>query len=358
MKDHKVVIKNKVVSIDISKIDFDTWDARDHFSDETKESVNSIKKSFTHLGQISPVTLRKKQNGRYSIITGRLRTKAAKELGWKTIQAVFLDTNDPITIRNATVDENLSRGKFTLDEEINAVLGKFEIQGFSAEDTKKLSLKMNTLQTKGINPETEIPVAFIETVKGLKYGPAMLYQVVRTVTEIPETIRKEMQKNKLTMDKRIALTNSTLLKHPQILLRLIKRVKDMTQINMKLLIAQEINDLETGATFQDDYGTYIFDSSRRVKIERKAKIVKQPSAIFLETMTKSQELLELITGHKLEETEFCYDPKHIDYSERHRIDILNDITKRQILNLENTLEVLKDGISSYLDLIDKKVIRN
>ena len=43
----------------------------------------------------------------------------------------------------------------------------------------------------------------------------------------------------------------------------------------------------------------------------------------------------------------------MDYTESHRIDIINGLEGRQIVNRANDLTLLHDAIDSFLDIIDK-----
>ncbi|TVL96756.1 MAG: hypothetical protein CV087_23290 [Candidatus Brocadia sp. WS118] len=345
---------DKLVQIEVSKLVDDLWDARDKDSKKIIEDIQTLKKSLLSDGLINPVVVVKKtdHSGRYSIVAGRLRTRAAKEAGWKQITCRILGTNDPIKIRDLTVEENRARSKYTIDEEIQSIIGQFEIRGFSKEDIKKICKHIHNMKTtKGV------PDTFLDAIEKSGKQPNHLYQIMQTVLDIPLEVQKEIKKQELSLRKRILLTHTLLRKHPKRAISLVKKIKGLTNAQAQIVVNQEIRDLETGATFSDGHGSYIFDYTQREKIDGKIRVERPPAQYFLDTMSKSQELLHMMTGHSLTKGEYSYEPHHVDYSERHRINILKDMTKNQILNLENTLEVLKDAISSYLELIDKEVVR-
>jgi ParB/RepB/Spo0J family partition protein len=52
-----------------------------------EEDLNELKVSMEALGQLAPVTVRKKQQERYELVFGHRRTKAARALGWTSIKA-------------------------------------------------------------------------------------------------------------------------------------------------------------------------------------------------------------------------------------------------------------------------------
>ena len=56
--------------------------------------------------------------------------------------------------------------------------------------------------------------------------------------------------------------------------------------------------------------------------------------------------------HKLTENETYYELNHVDATQIHRSDMLKDVTKNKILKLKTDLEVLRDIIGSFIDLID------
>ena len=56
--------------------------------------------------------------------------------------------------------------------------------------------------------------------------------------------------------------------------------------------------------------------------------------------------------HKLTENETYYEPNHVNATQKHRSDMLKDVTKNKILKFETDLEVLRDMLDSFIDLID------
>ena len=71
--------------------------------------LDSLKDSLRRYGLLNPITIT--QN--YELIAGQRRLEAAKALGWSTINAVVVDTDDVITKLELELEENTQRSNFT-----------------------------------------------------------------------------------------------------------------------------------------------------------------------------------------------------------------------------------------------------
>ncbi|MGC8803741.1 MAG: ParB/RepB/Spo0J family partition protein, partial [Bacteroidales bacterium] len=91
------------VSIDL--IDVNPFQPRQDFDEETLEELSA---SIKQLGIIQPLTLRKLDNGRFQIIAGERRLRAAKMAGLRTVPAFLITTNDQGMLEMALV-ENIQR---------------------------------------------------------------------------------------------------------------------------------------------------------------------------------------------------------------------------------------------------------
>lgn len=72
-------------------------------------------------GLIQPISVRLKEKGRYEIISGHRRVKAAKHLGWKTIDAIVRNVSDD-EILEIQIIENLQREDVNAMDEAQAFL--------------------------------------------------------------------------------------------------------------------------------------------------------------------------------------------------------------------------------------------
>lgn len=95
----------KIFQIPLTEID----DFPDHpFKVKLDEDMDQLVESIKERGVITPVTLRKKEDGRYEIVSGHRRRKACELAGLETIPAEVKElTKDEAII--LMVDSNLQR---------------------------------------------------------------------------------------------------------------------------------------------------------------------------------------------------------------------------------------------------------
>ena len=103
-------------SSSISEVDLDLIQAnpnqpRTHFDEEALDELTA---SIRELGVISPVTLRKNDDGTYLIIAGERRYRASRRAGLKTIPAYVRTAADEQVMEMAII-ENIQR------EDLNAI---------------------------------------------------------------------------------------------------------------------------------------------------------------------------------------------------------------------------------------------
>jgi ParB family chromosome partitioning protein len=80
--------------------------------------IEDLKKSISEVGLLHPILINQKNE----LLSGERRLKAVKSLGWKTISAVIVHTDDELTKVNIELEENLHRRDFSyaeLEEGIN-----------------------------------------------------------------------------------------------------------------------------------------------------------------------------------------------------------------------------------------------
>ena len=77
---------------------------RDFKDEELKELAESLKNN----GLVQPPTVRRNSKGKYELIAGERRLRAALLAGWKKIRVTFLDVDD-LTAAAMTTTENLQR---------------------------------------------------------------------------------------------------------------------------------------------------------------------------------------------------------------------------------------------------------
>jgi len=99
-------VHNELINeISLDLIDVNPYQPRENFDEE---SMNELASSIKELGIIQPVTVRKMDSGRYQIISGERRTRAARIAELKTIPAYIRTANDQGMLEMALV-ENIQR---------------------------------------------------------------------------------------------------------------------------------------------------------------------------------------------------------------------------------------------------------
>jgi len=97
------------------KVNIDDIVVRERIRKEMGD-VESLADSLRQYGQITPIVINKK----FALIAGGRRLQAAKHLGWKTINAVILDSVDELECLELEVEENMHRKDFNAAEAAEA----------------------------------------------------------------------------------------------------------------------------------------------------------------------------------------------------------------------------------------------
>ncbi len=97
------------MNLKISKIEIGNYTVRE---DIDQEHVNRLAQSLKKDGQWNPIIVRPKEEGRYEVISGHYRLRAAKKLGWKEIDAKVKDVEnsaaDVLSLKTNLVRKNMS----------------------------------------------------------------------------------------------------------------------------------------------------------------------------------------------------------------------------------------------------------
>lgn len=98
-------VNNSISEIDISEIIANPNQPRKHFDEN---ALNDLANSIKVHGIIQPIVLNKKNNGKYMIIAGERRWRAAKLAGLLTVPAYIRDFSDK-QVKEISIIENLQR---------------------------------------------------------------------------------------------------------------------------------------------------------------------------------------------------------------------------------------------------------
>ena len=339
--------------IDIDKLDNDLLDIREK-SDTLRDklSINLLAKNISMIGLEQPLVVTRKSNesDRYSIIAGRRRFEAVKQLNWKKVPCQIRYIKDKADAFALTTSENIHRVNYNIDEKIEANLSHFTVRGFSLKNIIYLSKKIHNFGSK------DIPVRFLDAIELCDYSPNTIYQIAQTKVFIPKDIQKLIKKTHLSLQKRIMLTNSRLRKHPELLKVLVKEIVGLPEKTARIKVRQTIRDLETKAIVKEGKA-YVFNFGKREKVDE--RILKEKTAVqtFMELSERIHEIMHLLTGHRLSQKDQKYEPIHIDTTEKHRSEITRELTPNEVIILEDDLDVLGEAISSMLDILQKEGAR-
>ncbi len=91
--------------IPLDKIDANPWQPRSGFDEE---KLNELAASIREIGIVQPLTLRKVMGGRFQLIAGERRFRAAKLAGLESLPAYIRDAEDDAMLEMALV-ENIQR---------------------------------------------------------------------------------------------------------------------------------------------------------------------------------------------------------------------------------------------------------
>ncbi len=134
-------------TVGVDLIDPSPQQPREHFDDE---SLEGLAESIAQLGVLQPVVVRPAEDGRYRLVAGERRWRAARKAGLAEIPAVVRSGDDRAALTEALV-ENVAREDLTPLEEAAAYRQLLEDFGLTHEDIgsrvgKNRSTITNTLR--------------------------------------------------------------------------------------------------------------------------------------------------------------------------------------------------------------------
>ncbi len=120
--------------LDIDLIESNPYQPRKRFSEaELKELARSIEKN----GVLQPIIVRQRQDGKYEIVAGERRWRAARIAGLKKIPAIIKDLEDSEVLQIALI-ENLQRQDLDPIEEALAYKDLMDRFGFTQNEIAEL----------------------------------------------------------------------------------------------------------------------------------------------------------------------------------------------------------------------------
>jgi ParB/RepB/Spo0J family partition protein len=342
--------KRVVEYIDINKIHNDLWDARinPEYSEKDEEFIN-LKNNIEQNGLYVPINITPQQknndDGYYSVVDGRRRFEAMKQLGYREIECFVFKGKTESELAAVTLIQNLHRKDINDVERSRGIAEIFEKVGFPVEQVMTTMKHIhNTKSTEGIDP------SLIALWKSIGYSANFIYQILQLAHNLPAKILQYAENKGLTTTQKILLTHTKLRNHPKIQKELVDDLQSTKDIKVsRLIVYQTIRDLETGALYKSGKG-YNVHTHLRDKISEN-QIEYSPYKNYFEIMKHSNNLLRFLTGHQLSKGEYDYIQNHVNYSAQHRIDIVKSLDSRSIVGLMEQLRILRYAIESLESLV-------
>lgn len=112
------------------------------------DDLEGLAESIHHNGLLQPITVRRKDNGRYELISGERRLRACKMAGLSAIPTIIIDIDEEKSALLAVI-ENLQRENLHFFEEAMAIERLIKGFGLSQEEvSRKLGKSQSTLSNK------------------------------------------------------------------------------------------------------------------------------------------------------------------------------------------------------------------
>lgn len=129
----KLESKEELREVDIDLIDPNPEQPRTIFSEEKLEELSQ---SIRENGLVQPILVRRKGDGRYQLVAGERRWRAAQRIGMQRVSAVVRDVEDEKLLEIALI-ENIQRQELNPIEEAIAYQRLMEVLGHTQEEVAK-----------------------------------------------------------------------------------------------------------------------------------------------------------------------------------------------------------------------------
>lgn len=146
----------QIFLIDADKIIPNKNQPREHFD---IEALRALSDSIRKNGIIQPLTVRRKGDGKYELVAGERRLRAAKMANLKGIPCIIMEIDDRNSAMFALI-ENIQRQELNFIEEAKAIQKLSTIYGMRQEDIaigigKTQSAVSNLLRVLRLSPEIQ-----------------------------------------------------------------------------------------------------------------------------------------------------------------------------------------------------------
>lgn len=139
------MLQRKSVELSLDSVCVNPEQPRKHFAEEELQDLRS---SIVEYGVLQPIIVRKERDGKYFLIAGERRLRAAKLAGLEKIPAIIKDFNERDTALIAVV-ENVQRENLSYIEEAYAYRKLIEEFGLTqGELSAKIGKRQSTISNK------------------------------------------------------------------------------------------------------------------------------------------------------------------------------------------------------------------
>lgn len=242
---------SNLIEINIEQIIANPYQPRTNFD---KDALTELSQSILENGLIQPIVVRPSMNGKYEIVAGERRFKAASMAGYQKVPCIVQDYTDLQSAQIALI-ENIQRENLSPIEEAEAYHTLIEMTGMTQQE---LAVKLGKTQSTIANKLRllKLPDTVKEALKERKvterHARAMLSitdkQVIdeitqkvienkMTVSETEKVVKEKIKANKKT-NKVMVLTQSV-----KIALNTIKQAVNMIRMsNIEIDMSEEDQD--------------------------------------------------------------------------------------------------------------------
>ena len=156
IRDQKQNVSRETLELPIIQIDNNPDQPRRNFDEE---SLNELASSIKLYGIIQPIVVKPTQNGRYMIISGERRWRAAKLARLSTVPVIIRDVEDQTLLEMALV-ENLQRENLNIIESaasMNVLMSEYGLTQLQLAERlgKSRTAVTNTLRLLKLEPEIQ-----------------------------------------------------------------------------------------------------------------------------------------------------------------------------------------------------------
>jgi len=138
-------MQNEICLIPTENIIPNLYQPRKYFDEET---IEELAQSIKVYGIIQPISVRKMSEGKYELVAGERRLRAAKKLGLIEVPAIIVDINDKDSAAIALL-ENLQRENLNYIEEAEAYYNLIKDHSYTQEQLAEfIGKKQSTIANK------------------------------------------------------------------------------------------------------------------------------------------------------------------------------------------------------------------